>query len=221
MSRFRTPRISDAVIRRLVLYMRILDDIEDKDEEMAISSYELGELAGVRAAQVRKDLAWFGEFGKQGVGYKIGFLRMQLHDILHFHRPVSVAIVGLGHLGMALARYNMDRYNEEEKYYLKVSALFDKDPRKIGLFLCGIKILHVDEIQTIVKEKDIEMRVITVPRQGAQEVAYMLLDAGVKNILNFAPTTISVPDDVKLHNADISLELQHLAYYLGRDKATP
>lgn len=208
-------KVSDAVIRRLVLYMRVLDEIEREGEQSAISSYELGMRAGVRAAQVRKDLAWFGEFGKQGVGYDVEFLRSQLHRILHLEKDVNIAIVGVGHLGLALARYNLERYKRERDYYLKIAALFDNDPIKVGGNVGGITIHPISLLTEVVREKEIVMGVITVPRSHAQEVADLLVKANVKAILNFAPTTIVLPEGVRLHNADLSLELQHLAYYLG------
>jgi redox-sensing transcriptional repressor len=209
-------KVSDAVIRRLVIYMRVLDEILRNGGGPSISSHELGKRAGVRAAQVRKDLTCFGEFGKQGVGYNVEFLRNQLHLILHLEKDVNMAIVGAGHLGLALARYNIERYRRETDYYLKVTALFDNNPRKVNQVIEGIAIYHVDALKDVVREKKIVMGVISVPGFHAQEVADTLIDAGVRAILNFAPTTVMVSEGVRLQNADLSLELQHLAYYLGR-----
>ncbi len=208
-------KISDAVIRRIVLYMRVLDEMEQTSEKDAISSYELGERTGVRAAQVRKDLAWFGEFGKQGVGYDVQFLKSQLHRILHLEKDVNVAVIGVGNLGLALARYNLERYKKEKEYYIKIAALFDNNPKKIGEIIEGVTIYSIDLLSEIVYEKEIAMGVITVPSLHAQQIADILVKANVKTILNFAPTTIVVPEDTRVHRADLSLELQHLAYYLG------
>ncbi len=203
----------EVVVRRLALYLRVLNATDPDDEEY-ISSQELGERAGVSAAQIRKDLAYFGEFGKQGVGYEIRFLRGEIGRILNVDRPVHFAIIGAGELGIALARYTQRRRKLEHGYPFWLSGLFDIDPEKIGQLVDGVTIEHVDALAERVREKGIRMALITVPAAVAQNAANSAVSAGVRAILNFAPTRVSVPSDVRLHDADVTLDLHHLAYFL-------
>ncbi len=205
--------ISDAVIRRLPLYLRVLEEVEDRD--IPISSHELGERAGVRPALVRKDLAWFGEFGKQGVGYDVDLLQDELRKILHLDEPLHMALVGVGSLGQALARYNRRRFLEDPIFTIKLVALFDVDPRLVGSSMDGVAVLDISDIAKVVTERDIRLAIITVPADVAQDVCDDLVEAGIKAILNFAPVKLEVPSDVHVANADLSLELQRLAYYIG------
>lgn len=205
--------ISDAVIRRLPLYLRVLEEV--KDRETPISSHELGERAGVRPALVRKDLAWFGEFGKQGVGYDVELLQNELRKILHLDEPLHMGLVGVGSLGLALARYNRRRFLEDPIFTIELVALFDVNPRLVGSSINGVPIFDRHDIAKVVTEKDIRLAIITVPADVAQEVCDDLVKAGIKAILNFAPVNLDVPHDVHVANADLSLELQRLAYYVG------
>ncbi|NLK08191.1 MAG: redox-sensing transcriptional repressor Rex [Firmicutes bacterium] len=207
-------RISDAVIRRLPLYLRVLDDVKEK--QTSISSQELGDLAGVRPALVRKDLAWFGEFGKQGVGYDVAFLQNELRKILHLNEPIHMALVGVGSLGRALARYHHRRFQEDSLYTIKLVALFDVDPNLVGTTLDGLPIFHTDEMAERVEEMKIQIAMLTVPADNAQETAGALNDAGVQAILNFAPATLELPENVHVASADVTLELQRLAYYIEK-----
>ncbi|NMB24365.1 MAG: redox-sensing transcriptional repressor Rex [Firmicutes bacterium] len=206
-------RISDAVIRRLPLYLRVLEEVKDK--QISISSQELGDMAGVRPALVRKDLAWFGEFGKQGVGYDVEFLQDELRKILHLDEPIHMALVGVGSLGHALARYHHRRFMEDPIFTIKLVALFDVNPNLVGATLDSIPIFHPDEIAAVVPDMDVQMAIITVPSDVAQETGVALAQAGVKAILNFAPVNLEIPGNVHVANADLSLELQRLAYYIG------
>ena len=205
--------ISDAVIRRLPIYLRVLEEVRGK--ETCISSHELGKRAGVRPALVRKDLAWFGEFGKQGVGYDVEFLQDELRKILNLDEPLHMALVGVGSLGHALARYNRRRFEVDPLFTIKMVALFDIKPELIGTYIDDMPIYSVDEILRVVPEKDIRLAIVTVPADVAQEITDVLVEAGVKAILNFAPVKLDVPKDVHVANADLSLELQRLAYYIG------
>jgi redox-sensing transcriptional repressor len=208
--------ISDAVIRRLPVYLRVLEEVKGK--ESCISSHELGKRAGVRPALVRKDLAWFGEFGKQGVGYDVEFLQDELRKILNLDEPLHMALVGVGSLGHALARYNWRRFQIDPLFTIKLVALFDVNPGLVGGYVDDIPIYSVSEIPRIVPEEDIRLAIITVPADAAQETCKALVEAGVKAILNFAPVTLDVPKDVQVANADLSLELQRLAYYIGAEQ---
>lgn len=210
----RWKKISDAVIRRLPLYLRVLDELAADPNVQLISSQELGVRGGVGPALVRKDLAWFGEFGKQGVGYEVRFLRDELRRILNLDSEINVALVGAGSLGIALSRYNQKRRAEDNSFTLNIAALFDSDPKKIGTEIDGVMVYSTEELKEKVTELDIRMAIITVPSESAQKVADALVEAGVKAILNFAPVKIDVPEGVHLASADLSLELQRLAYYL-------
>ncbi|HCJ09576.1 MAG TPA: redox-sensing transcriptional repressor Rex, partial [Clostridiales bacterium] len=206
----------DVVIRRLVLYLRILDELDLVDGDAYISSQDLGDRAGVSPAQVRKDLASFGEFGKQGVGYNARYLREELRSILNLHQRVGVAVIGVGELGTALARYISRRAGRGERYPFHVAALFDTDPRKVGQTVDpGLEILPAERLAEEIGKRGVDIAIITVPASAAQGVADVCVEAGVKAILNFAPVKLFVPDDVRVHYSDVSLELQQLAYHLS------
>ena len=142
----RWKKISDAVIRRLPLYLRVLDELAADPNVQLISSQELGVRAGVGPALVRKDLAWFGEFGKQGVGYEVRFLRDELRRILNLDSEINVALVGAGSLGIALSRYNQKRRAEDNSFTLNIAALFDSDPKKIGTEIDGVMVYSTEEL---------------------------------------------------------------------------
>jgi len=203
----------EVVVRRLALYLRVLNAASLDDQEY-ISSQELGERAGISAAQIRKDLAFFGEFGKQGVGYEVQFLQGEIARILNVDRPVHFAIIGAGELGIALARYTQRRRQLEHGYPFWLSGLFDVDLEKIGQLVDGATIEHVDALPERVKQKGIRMALITVPAAAAQNAANSAVSAGVRAILNFAPARVSLPANVRLHDADVTLDLHHLAYFL-------
>lgn len=210
----RRLRVPDVVIRRLVLYLRILSELE-LAENTYISSQELGERAGVSPAQVRKDLASFGEFGKQGVGYDAAYLREELRSILNLNRRVNVVIIGVGELGTALARY-VSRRSGSDQYPFQVAVLIDNDPEKIGRTVePGIEVQPPSRLNENAARHHLDIAVISVPASAAQGVADQVVRAGIKAILNFAPVKLTVPDDVRVHHADFSLELQQLAYYLS------
>jgi len=183
-----------------------------------ISSQELGDKAGVGSALVRKDLAWFGEFGKQGVGYEVEFLRRELKRILNLDKEHKVVLVGAGSLGIALARYNIRRYNTDDSFNLKIIGLFDHDPTKLGRIFEGIEVRSLDELENFVRENNVKMAIITVPADAAQDVAVQLVRGGVGAILNFAPIKLNVPEHVQVASADLTLELQRLAYYLSEEQ---
>ncbi|MGB9866631.1 MAG: redox-sensing transcriptional repressor Rex [Bacillota bacterium] len=206
-------RIPNVVIRRLAVYLRILSNIEPESDRY-ISSQELGDRAGVTPAQVRKDLAMFGQFGKPGVGYHCRSLKAELKRILNADRTIRVGIVGVGELGRALTRYNLKRFNTEKEYPFKIVALFDSDPAKIGTSIEGVEILPVDVLPAVTRERGVDVAIITVPAEAAQQVLDLIVQAGVKAVLNYAPTRLKVPEHVKLHSVDVSLDLHQVAYYL-------
>lgn len=210
----RWKKISDAVVRRLPLYLRVLEEVSRDEDRKLMSSQELGERAGVSPALVRKDLAWFGEFGKQGVGYEISYLRDELRRILNLDEKIKVALVGVGSLGQALTRYNRSRLQQDRSFNIEIVALFDSDPNKNGKSVDGLTISPISELAEKTKVLGVRMAIVTVPADQAQGVVDAVVAAGIRAILNFAPTKLVVPEGVRIANADLSLELQRLAYYL-------
>jgi redox-sensing transcriptional repressor len=211
----RRLKAPDVVIRRLALYLRILQQMDEDAGGRFISSKELGERAGVNSAQVRKDLALFGEFGKQGVGYEIGYLREELRGILNANRTINVAIIGVGELGIALARYNLRRFSREKHYPFRLVAAFDNDPAKVGRKIeKTVEIFPLAQMPDRIPEYRVDIMIVTVPADSAQGVVDLAIKAGIRAILNFAPTKLFVPPKIRLHYSDVSLELQQLAYYL-------
>lgn len=200
--------IPSATVGRLVTYLRILGQLEDAGI-MQTSSGDLAREAQVSAFQVRKDLTRFGSFGKRGAGYTVATLRRELRGILGLTRAWRVAIVGMGRLGQAIADYpNFDQYD------FSVQAFFDTDERKVGTSISGIEVSHPDEMARIVAERQIDIGFITVPQEAAQSAADALVAAGVKGILNFAPTVINVPSGVRVEPVDFLAGLKRLSFYM-------
>ncbi len=204
--------IPDIVIRRLPIYARSLSYLASEGIT-TVSSSELGARIGVTAAQIRRDLSYFGEFGKQGKGYNVQFLLNQIRDILHLEHQWGVALIGTGHLGEAIARYNGFR----DKGF-DIVALFDADPRKVGQELVGHTVHHYNEIPEIIPEMGLQVAIVAVPAANAQEVVDLLVSAGVKSILNYAPVSLQVPPDVRTRSIDPVGLLQSMTYYLNPEK---
>ena len=200
--------IPDIIIGRLPIYLRALQRMAEKGMKTT-SSQELGEHVGISAAQIRKDISQFGEFGKQGTGYSIGFLIDKLREILKVHHMWDVAIIGAGDIGHALARYQgfTDRG-------FRVVMIFDNDATKIGQKIGEYTIEDVSKMVDRIRTSKIKMAMVTVPASIAQEVADKLVQAGVKAILNYAPTSISVPNNVRVQYIDPATHLQRMTYYL-------
>jgi redox-sensing transcriptional repressor len=203
-------RVPDVTIERLAIYSRVLWELEREGRD-TVSSRTLAEHIPYGAAQIRRDFAWFGQFGTRGKGYHIPTLRRQLDLILGVHVPRRVALVGVGNLGTALLGYTGFR-----EHNFDMVAAFDVDPSRIGVMLNGVPVYPISELSAVVRREGIEIGVITVPTNTAQEVLDMLVRAGVRAVLNFAPTQIVVPKGVRLRNVDLSVELEHLSYYLER-----
>jgi redox-sensing transcriptional repressor len=212
------PVPPQATIRRLSIYLRYLNGL-DGDGVKVISSHDLARRLALNPAQVRKDLAYFGEFGKRGVGYSVKKLRDQIVNILGLQKMRKVAIIGAGgRLGTALALYTgFERRN------FKVCALFDKDPRVIGGEVDGIgNILSIDDLPLTVKEKGIEILILTIPASAIKEVYDIVMLSGVKAVLNFAPYKMLSTEDVAVHNVDLTTELEALSYLLSlRESGLP
>lgn len=199
-----------ATIKRLSIYLRYLNGL-DGDGVKVISSHDLARKLALNPAQVRKDLAYFGEFGKRGVGYSVKKLRDHIVKILGLQKIRRVAIVGAGgRLGTALALYT-----GFEKRNFKVCALFDKDPALIGTSLEHLgEISPIDDLPRIVKERDIEILVLTVPAKAVKEVYDLIMLSGVRAVLNFAPFKLISTENVLVHNVDLTTELESLSYHL-------
>jgi redox-sensing transcriptional repressor len=201
-------KIPDIIIGRLPIYLRALQHMADRGLQ-STSSQELGEIIGISAAQIRKDISQFGEFGKQGTGYSIPFLIERLRDILKVDRVWDVIIVGMGDMGHALARYNgfVNRG-------FQVTMLFDNDPNKVGQIVNNLEIFSTNTMMEKVKQNRIKVAMLTVPASAAQEVADQLVKAGVKSILNYAPIHLNVPPEVRVQHIDPATHLQRMTYYM-------
>jgi redox-sensing transcriptional repressor len=205
----KTLKIPEATIMRLSVYSRFLAEI-DRKGIITISSGDIAEGVGVSPAQVRKDLAYFGEFGIRGVGYNVKDLHRNILRILGLSNEWSMCLVGLGNLGLALSTYK----GFKERGFA-ITSIFDNDPAKIGMVIDGVEVMHVDRIEEIVSERQTQIGAIPVPPASAQMIADKLIKGGVKAILNFAPIVLNVPPEVELRNVDLSVNLEVLTFNLG------
>ncbi|MDX1379290.1 MAG: redox-sensing transcriptional repressor Rex [Anaerolineales bacterium] len=201
-------KIPDIIIGRLPIYLRALQRMLDKGIQTT-SSQELGDVIGISAAQIRKDISQFGEFGKQGTGYSIPFLIERLQNILKVNRTWDVIIVGLGDMGHALARYN--GFGDRG---FQVTMLFDNDPEKIGQTVNGLKIFSMDGMIDKIRQNKVRIAILAVPASEAQVVTDQMVKAGIKSILNYAPIHLNVPGNVKVQHIDPAAHLQRMTYYL-------
>lgn len=205
-------RISESTVSRLSVYLRILKEREAR-EERTISSEELARRAGTSAAQVRKDLSLFGTFGKRGLGYAVSELVGELESILGLEREWSVALVGAGKIGAALFDYQDFR---RQGFFIR--AVFDTDEAKVGRAWDGTMIRSDADMERVLREESIEIVIVAVPAAAAQEVVDRVVGAGVRAILNFAPTRLEVPDGVALKNVNMAVELEGLSYALANER---
>lgn len=204
----KTPKISEAVVRRLPIYLRFLNELSKKSVQ-TVSSQDLGQKLDLNPAQIRKDLAYFGEFGKKGIGYDVDYLIEKIRQILKLDKVIPVALVGAGNLGRALCNYNA--YLKDN---MKIVALFDSQTSKNGESINNLRVKPMEELSNTIQELKVRIGIITVPAMEAQQVANQFVEAGVEAILNFAPMIIKVPSEIRVHHADFTTELQSLAYYL-------
>lgn len=211
-------KVPEATIRRLSRYSRCLENLIRKGEKV-VSSAQLAAHCGVNAAQVRKDLAYFGEFGTRGVGYFANELMHDIKGILGLNKEWRMAIVGIGNLGSALLLYK-----DFLKQNYKIVAAFDIDPPKVIGRVSEklgkpIEILHPDRMKEVVRERNIEVGIITTPAPEAQNVANQMVDAGIKGVLNFAPAQLHVPEGFIVKNVFFTTVLDNLAYLLSSNTA--
>lgn len=200
--------VPEIVIRRLPLYARALQWLEF-DGVKTISSAELGDHLGMTPAQIRKDLSYFGEFGKQGMGYDVAFLYDQLRHILGVDREWPAALVGIGDLGHAIARYaGFTRRG------FKIAALFDKDPAKLGEQIGELEILPMEQLPMVVRGLRIQIGILAVPAVQAQSVAELMVSAGIRGILSYAPIHLHMPRGIRVRYIDPVVTLQAMTYHL-------
>jgi redox-sensing transcriptional repressor len=203
-------RIPAGVVERLPLYLNAILHLRDGGLQTA-SSAKLSELSDVNAAQIRRDFAYFGQFGKRGVGYDIPLLIDRIQRILGSDHVQRIAIVGAGNLGSAIAQYDGLRARG-----FMVAALFDSDRRKVGSRVGDLIVRDISELDRIVAEQTILFGVIAVPPEAAQDVADRFTSAGIRVVVNYSTAYVSVPEGVTLHNTDPVRELLHTLYYLSR-----
>ena len=204
-----STQIPDIVIGRLPIYLRVLEHIAGSHTHVT-SSQEMGEYLGISPAQIRKDLSHFGEFGKQGTGYDIGYLREQLQRILGLQQDWDVALIGAGAVGKAIVRYAGFQGRG-----FRIAAVFDNDAAKIGRKINDLKVISVNILKSTIHQMEIRVAMITVPSEQAQGVSDRLVEAGVEAILNYAPVNLIVPPKVHVQHIDPVVGLQHMTYYLS------
>jgi redox-sensing transcriptional repressor len=202
--------IPDATVARLPVYLRALNALAEQGVATC-SSIDLAENAGVNPAKLRKDLSYLGSYGTRGVGYDVEYLRYQIAREIGQTQDWDVVIVGVGNLGSALSAYQGFSTRG-----IRVAALVDADPKRIGTAVSGITVSSLDDLPAIVEERAISIGIIATPGTAAQEVADRLVAAGITSILNFAPALVQVPDGVDVRKVDLSIELQILAYHEQR-----
>ena len=184
-----SEEIPDIVIGRLPVYLRALTNMAETGDKFTTSSHELGERLGISSAQIRKDLSHFGEFGKQGTGYHINYLIVQLRQILHLDREWPVALIGAGHIGHALASYNGFQHRG-----FRIAHLFDNDTAKIGTQIGKLTIQPIVEMIDVLKREKTQVAILAVPAAAAQNIADKIAQTYVRAILNYAPVHLNVPD---------------------------
>lgn len=203
-----TQPVSDVVINRLPLYLRMLTFLQ-REGKTITSSQELSERLDLSSAQIRKDLSYFGEFGKQGTGYNIEYLQKQLRQILHVDHDWDVVLIGAGDLGRALVHYQGFAHQG-----FRLTAIFDNASQKIGMQVGALVVQNISELPRVVRANNVRIAILAVPEDVAQKVAIELIDLGIRAILCYASITLSVPPEVKVHYIDPVAGMQSMTYYL-------
>lgn len=204
----KSGKFPQRTIPRLSRYYRI---VSERESQGWISSKELSEITGSTAAQIRRDLGYFGQFGHPGRGYNNEELKKSLRAILGLDQKWNIALFGVGNLGMALLGYKGFKAQGFE-----VVAAFDDDQRKVGRAIDGVEVHPLDDCRRVIKDKKITMAIITTPREAAQRVAERVTSFGIKAILNFAPISLKLPREVKVRNIDMSIEIERLSFLVSR-----
>lgn len=195
-------------IYRLSIYQRCLERLKDNGVE-TVSSNSLAKAAGVKSAQLRKDLAHFGQFGTRGLGYSVDALIEVINGVLGTSSLLPVILVGVGNLGSALLRYS--GFNREG---FEISAAFESDPKRLSAVSAEIPVMDVSQMTKYVRGNNVKIAIMAVPAETAQEVANSLVNAGVQAFLNFSSTVLKTPDNVIVNSVDLALELEHLSYFV-------
>ncbi len=205
-------KISDPTISRLSTYYRTLSRLIEQKIE-TVSSEKIAHINNITSAQVRKDLSFFGAFGKRGLGYNTAALKKEIGSILGIDKKWNIGLVGAGNIGRALIDYT-----EFKKQGFFIKAIFDKDLKKVGKKIGDHVIHHIDDVCYIANKENLEIAVIAVPATKAQEVVDDLVKCGVRAFLNFAPITIKVPEGIIVKNENMSIELEALSYHLSKNR---
>lgn len=201
--------IPDIVIGRLPTYLRELNRMAISEDKTTTSSRDLGQRLGISSAQIRKDLSHFGEFGKQGTGYHIGYLIDQLTQILHLTKEWGVAVVGAGYLGHALVNYRGFQHRG-----FTITCVFDSDPEKVELKMGDLVVQNIDQMEEIISKLDVTIAILAVPVDVAQDMTDRLVDSGIRAILSYVPIHLDVPEGVQISYSDPVMRLQQMTYYL-------
>lgn len=210
----KTEKISELTTNRLSVYLRCLNELEADGIE-TISSQAMAEQFNLNSAQIRKDLAYFGEFGVRGVGYYVKELRTHLSKILGLTQKHRIAIIGLGNLGMALANYQGFNLHNFE-----IAALFDEDPAKVGIRVrSGLEVQGTMNLKETLRQEKINIVIIAVPAVSAEKVFEEVTDAGIRAVLNFAPVHLNQKAGVKVKTVDLTISLESLSYFLANPSA--
>jgi redox-sensing transcriptional repressor len=202
-------RIADSTVRRLSLYLRFLEEFENAGLT-TVSSEELAARGGTTSAQVRKDLSFFGSFGKRGLGYQVGELTQRMRRILGLERDWRVVIVGIGKIGSALAQYE-----GFQQRGFRVVGLYDTDPAKVGREVDGLRVRPIESLAEDNRERPVDIAVIAVPAAAAQRVVDQVVAAGITGVMSFAPIQLHVPADVTLNTVNMAMELERLSFALS------
>ncbi|PKG22719.1 redox-sensing transcriptional repressor Rex [Niallia nealsonii] len=201
-------KIPQATAKRLPLYYRFLKNLHSAGKQR-VSSAELSEAVKVDSATIRRDFSYFGALGKKGYGYNVNYLLSFFRKTLDQDELTKVALIGVGNLGVAFLKYNFLKNNNT-----KIEVAFDVDEAKIKENISDVTIYHMDNLEKIIKENDIQVAILTVPANVAQTITDRLVESSIKGILNFTPARLSVPPSVRIHHIDLAVELQSLVYFL-------
>jgi len=212
MARRKRYKFPKTTVERLSYYFRALEDLAREGID-TVSSEALGSKLNIKSSQIRKDLSYFGYFGKRGMGYDVKYLLKELRYILGLDREWKVIVIGAGHLGTAISHY--PGFN---KRGFIINVIFDSDPEKVGTEIFNIPVRHIDELEEYIGHNEVDIAVLAVPDSAAQKVADRLTARGIRAILNFAPVSIKVPEDVRCLSVDLTTKLEALAYYMSFSK---